>query len=81
MARYRAVWLELAKATRDSLPAGPRAALDARVEQLLENPRAADRGGYDPRSDSYATTYGDGSGLLTYALVPDRETLIVLRVV
>ena len=80
MARYRAVWLELARVTRESLPAPERAALDARVEQLLENPHAADRGGYDPTSDSFATTYGEGFGLLTYALVADRETLIVLRV-
>ena len=81
MARYRALWLELAHATRDSLPAPKRVALDARVEQLLENPHAPDRGGYDPTSDSFATTYGGGFGLLSYALVAERETLIVLRVV
>ena len=81
MARYRAVWLELAKATRNSLPAPERGALDARVEQLLDNPYATNQSGYDPASDSCATAYGDGLGLLTYALVTERETLIVLRVV
>ena len=46
------------------------------------NPRDPDRGGYDPRSDSFASTYGEGSGLLTSApRRRARDAVIVLRVV
>ena len=79
--RHRVAWLELPAAHYDSLPAGARAQIDARLEQLRDNPRELGRGGYDEPGDSWTTTFGDGGGLISYAVVDEGTTLIVLRLV
>lgn len=84
MARYGAVWLELARDYYDNLPPEMQAQVDTRLEQLLENPPTGLRGDgahYDSPTDQWTTTYGDGVGLIVFALVTERERLIVLRLV
>jgi hypothetical protein len=80
MARYSPVWLEIAAEQYAELPATSRGQVDARLEQMLENPRQ-DRASYDERTDQWTTTYGDGAGLLVYAVVHEHQRVIVLRLV
>lgn len=54
--------------------------VDARIEQLLEQPEGP-RAAYDVQSDQWTTTFGDGAGLLLYAVVPQHQQMIVLRLV
>lgn len=81
MPRYGPVWLEIAREQYTSLPADAREQIDTRVEQLLENPQQQPRSAYDERTDQWTTTYGDGAGLIVYAVVHDRQRVIVLRLV
>jgi mRNA-degrading endonuclease RelE of RelBE toxin-antitoxin system len=81
MPRYRPVWLEIAREQYTSLPADAREQIETRVEQLLENPRQQPRSAYDERTDQWTTTYGDGAGLIVYAVVHDRQRVIILRLV
>ena len=81
MPRYGPVWLEIAREQYTSLPADAREQIDIRVEQLLENPRQQPRSAYDERTDQWTTTYGDGAGLIVYAVVHDRQRVIILRLV
>jgi len=80
MARYGAVWLEIAAEQYAELPTATRERVDARLEQLLENPRKPGAY-YDERTDQWTTTYGDGAGLLVFAVVHEHQRLIVLRLV
>ncbi|MGH4013396.1 MAG: hypothetical protein ACRDSL_05575 [Pseudonocardiaceae bacterium] len=80
MPRYRAIWLEIAREQYTNLPAEIQRQSDTRVEELLENPRQS-RSDYDARTDQWATTYGGGAGLVVYAVVHERATLIILRLV
>ena len=80
MARYGLIWLEIAYADYTSLPERARAQISSRIEQLLENPRQP-RGSYDQLTDQWTTTYGDGSGLIVYAVVHERQRVIILRLV
>ena len=79
MARYGLVWLEIAREYLASLPVEVREQVSARIEQLLENPRQP-HDGYDELTDQWTTTYG-GAGLIVYAIVHQRERVIILRLV
>jgi hypothetical protein len=81
VARYTAVWLELARDYYDSLPAGVRAQIAHRLEQLLEHQGRSPDAYYDSPTDQWTTTYGDGAGLIVFAVVPERQRLIILRLV
>lgn len=81
MPRYGPVWLEIAREHYASLPAEAREQIDARLEELLENPHQQPSSAYDERSDQWTTVYGDGTGLIVYAVVHDRERVIILRLV
>jgi hypothetical protein len=80
MPRYGAVWLEIAREQYAALPSDAREQVDARIEQLLENPQQP-RSGYDDATDQRTTTYGGGAGLILYTVVPAHQRLIVLRLV
>lgn len=80
MPRYGPVWLEIALEQYASLPTEARKQVDARVEELLDNPRQPGAG-YDERTDQWTTTYGGGAGLIAYAVVPERQRVIILRLV
>jgi hypothetical protein len=81
MPRCGLVWLEIAREHYASLQAAAREQIDARIEQLLENPRQQLRSAYDEATDQWTTTYGGGAGLIVYAVVHERQRLIVLRLV
>jgi mRNA-degrading endonuclease RelE of RelBE toxin-antitoxin system len=80
VARYGLIWLEIAYDDYASLPEATRAQISARIEQLLENPRQP-RDHYDEATDQWTTTYGDGAGLIVYAVVHERQRVIILRLV
>ncbi len=81
MRRYGLVWLEIAREHYASLPAAAREQTDARIEQLLENSRQQPRSAYDEATDQWTITYGGGAGLIVYAVVHERQRLIILRLV
>jgi len=80
MARYGAMWLEIAAEQYVHLPVSSREQVDARLEQLLEDPRHP-HASYDRRTDQWTTTYGDGAGLLVYAVVHEHQRVVILRLV
>ncbi len=80
MPRYGAVWLEIAREQYASLPADIQALIDARVAELLEDPRQP-RSAYDQLTDQWTTTYSGGAGLILFAMVPERQRVIILRLV
>ncbi len=57
-----------------------RRSVDVRIEQLLERPEGP-RAAYDAQSDQWTTTFGDGAGLLLYAVVAQHQQVIILRLV
>ena len=79
MARYGLIWLEIAHDDYASLPEATRVQISAHIEQLLENPRQP-RDHYDEATDQWTTTYG-GAGLIVYAVVHERQRVIILRLV
>jgi hypothetical protein len=81
MPRYGPVWLEIAAEQYAQLPEAVRALVDARLEQLLENPDEQSVSAYDERTDQWTAVYGDGVGLIVYAVVRERQRLIVLRLI
>jgi hypothetical protein len=50
------------------------------VQELLENPHQP-RSAYDERTDQWTTIYGGGAGLIVYAVVRERQQVIILRLV
>ncbi|MGH3752564.1 MAG: hypothetical protein ACRDRP_07700 [Pseudonocardiaceae bacterium] len=72
------MWLEIALEQYASIPVEARKQVDARIEQLLENPRQP-LDGYDELTDQWTTTYGGGAGLIVYAVVHERQRVIILR--
>lgn len=80
MPRYSARWLELAAEQYASLPADTQRHVNRRVGELLDQPEGP-RSDYDRPSDTWTTTYGDGIGLLLYAVVPEHNRLLILRLV
>lgn len=74
------MWLEIALAQYASLPTDARKQVDSRIEQMLENPRWL-QGGYDELTDQWTTTYGGRAGLIVYAVVHERQRVIILRLV
>ncbi len=80
MPGFTALWLEVAVEQYTALPLAAQRQVDARVEELLDRPEGP-RGSYDPRSDSWTTTYGGGAGLILYAVVPERRRVLILRLV
>lgn len=67
------VWLEIAREQYAALPAQARDQVDARIGELLENPRPPDAG-YDEPTDQCTTIYGHGVGLIVYAVVPAESS-------
>jgi hypothetical protein len=81
MPRYGPVWLEIAAEQYAQLPEAVRALVDTRLEQLLENPNQQPVSAYDERSDQWTTVHGDGAGLIVYAVVRERQRVIILRLI
>lgn len=80
MPRFSARWLEIALEQYNALPHEVQRQVDARIEQLLEQPEGP-RDAYDPHSDQWTTIYGDGVGLILYAVVREHQRVLILRLV
>lgn len=80
MAEFAARWLEVAREHYHALPEQHRQAIDARVSELLEQPEGPPEA-YHPRRDQWTTTYGDGLGLIVYAIAADQRRVLILRLV
>lgn len=79
MPPFRARWLEIARAQYDALPTDRQQLVDARITELLEHPDGPAEA-YDPATDQWVTTYGDGAGLLLYAIELTYRHVLVLRI-
>lgn len=80
MPGFTARWLEIAIDQYLALPEPARQQVDDRLVQLLEQPQGPPEA-YDQRSDQWTTTYGDGAGLILYAVVPAHMRVLILRLV
>jgi hypothetical protein len=80
MPRYGPVWLEIARQQYASLSPEQQEQVDSRIGNLLENPHLP-RSSYDEPTDQWTTTYGGGAGLIVFAVVHDRQRVIILRLV
>lgn len=80
MDRYTARWTQIPLEQYDALPPEARRQVDERIQELLAQPQGPP-GSYDPPSDQWTTTYGDGAGLILYAVVPTHRRVLILRLV
>lgn len=78
MPDYSAIWVAIATEQYQSLPAEAQRHIAERIRQLLSEPMR-DPGGYDSATDQWIADYGNGAGLIVYAVVPDRQRIIILR--
>lgn len=79
MARYTIGWVEIADHQYHALPDHQQRLVDARIDQLLEDPET---GSFrDPRTDQWTTTDSSGTGLITYVFRINRPRLVILRLI
>lgn len=79
MARYTAIWLEIARRQYESFDPTAQQQVDTKLDLLLDDPELY--GDYDKPSDQWTTDFGDGAGLIVYAVVHQNVKVIVLRLV
>jgi hypothetical protein len=80
MPRYGLVWLQIAEQQDRDLFADLRDLVDRRLAELLENPTGDLDAVYNKRSDQWSVPLDD-QGFLSYAVVRDPATVIVLRLI
>jgi len=80
VAAYTERWLQLAIDQYFELPDEQRHQVDRRIEELLVDPQGPAQS-YDQPSDQWTTTYGDGAGLIVYAVVPEYRRVLILRII
>ena len=76
MARWSQIPLEQYLA----LPEQAQRQVDVRVAELLNEPEGSPQA-YDPPTDQWTTVYGDGAGLILYAVVHSHRRVLILRLV
>ncbi len=77
---FTARWLEIAREHDNDLPEDHQRQIDARVTELCNRPLGP-AGGYHPRRDQWTIAYGDGAGLIVYAIAPAQRRVLILRIV
>jgi len=80
VARYTARWSQIPLEQYAALPEQAQRQIDARVAELLEEPEGPPQA-YDPPTDQWTTVYGDGAGLILYAVVHPHRRVLILRLV
>lgn len=80
MPLFTARWLELAREQYAALPENHQRAIDTRVVELLDRPEGP-ASAYQRRRDQWTTTYGDGQGLILYAISYEPPRVLILRLV
>lgn len=79
MARYTVGWVDIAEEQYHALSAQQQRLVDARINQLLEDPETSSF--LDRRTDQWTTTDNSGAGLISYVFRTDRPRLVILRLV
>jgi hypothetical protein len=74
------IWAELAERQYLDLPASARPLADQLLTQLEDTPTQVPDATYDQAADPWTAPFADFSFIL-YAVVPDRATVIILRIV
>jgi len=77
MPEFGIKWLEIARRQYDEFSPEVRKMVDLTITQLLEDPETGSS--YDKSSDQWTTDFGNGVGLITYAVVHQQLQVIVLR--
>lgn len=80
MASYRMIWAELAERQYLDLPGPARDRADRLLAELEHTPTQVSGAAYDQAADHWTAPFEDFSFIL-YAVVPDRATVIILRIV
>jgi hypothetical protein len=80
MPAHRVVWLEIAERQYLDLPDLARDQVDRLPTQLEQTPTDVSGAVFDQSSDQCSAPFGD-LGLVLYAVVPDRATVIILRII
>jgi hypothetical protein len=80
MPAFAARWLEIAIEQYLALSPDAQTQVEARIEELLEQP-VGPASAYDEPSDQWTTTYGGGTGLILYAVVEEYRRVLILRLV
>lgn len=80
MTRFSPRWLELAREQYGALPEDHQRAIDARVAELLDRPEGT-ASAYHRRRDQWTASYGDGLGLILYAVSFEPPRVLILRLV
>jgi plasmid stabilization system protein ParE len=80
MSASRMVWLEIAEREYLDLPDQARDAVDQLLTQLEQTPTDLPAAAFDEPSDQWSAPFGD-LGLVLYAVVRDRATVIILRII
>ena len=75
---YWTRWLEIPDAYFHDCPVEVRHQIRERITALKENPYPPDAD-YDASRDSWTTIFGDGVGLITYAVVERHKCILILR--
>lgn len=79
MALYSPVWMEIARIQYAELPSDLKQSFDAVFAAILDDPKGG--GSYDKATDQWTAVFGEGRGLLTYAVNDDFVKVLVLRIV
>ncbi len=77
---YRLLWLELAERQYLDFPDDTGALVDERLAQLESDPAGLPDATYDAASDQRSAPIAE-RGLMLCAVVPQRATVIVLRLI
>jgi hypothetical protein len=77
---YRLLGLELAERQYLDFPDDTRALVDERLTLLESEPASLPGAAYDAASDQWSAPIAE-RGLMLYAVVPERATVIVLRLI
>jgi mRNA-degrading endonuclease RelE of RelBE toxin-antitoxin system len=80
MPAHRLVWLEVAERQYLDLPDQARDQVDQLLSQLEQAPTHVPGAVFDQPSDQWSAPLGDFA-LVLYAVVPDRATVIILRII
>lgn len=72
-------WVDIADDQYHALSDQQRRLVDARVDQLLDDPETG--AFHDLRTDQWTTTDSSGTGLISYVFRSDRPRLVILRLI
>jgi hypothetical protein len=77
---YSLGWVDIAVEQYLALPIDQQQLVDARVQQLLDEP-AGPGTNHDPQTDLWTTTDSTGAGLIVYIFRVNGPRLVIMRLV